>query len=169
MKHKEVWKRVRGFGGYEVSNFGRVKRRPRRVVIYYRGRAVQKREIKEKYLKPVSFRAKTFVTMYKGQRPMRVSLKKLVALYFLPETEYLGNNPGVIFKDGNPHNFKVSNLKWAVTRGRRPIPIVCLNNGKRFPSMKDACEYYSIDKGNMSKHLQGKRKFSNGLKFRIEK
>jgi hypothetical protein len=97
MKTEEVWKRVVGFPGYEVSSLGGVRS-------YLRPKVVT--------MKPsvtTNGRLQVILSNAGMKQPMRVH--RLVALHFLapdiPERWHVAHN------DGNPHNNAATNLRWA--------------------------------------------------------
>lgn len=93
---KEIWKPVKGFENYLVSNFGKVKRNDVELNPYIDA---------TKYSK---------VGLAQGNgKQKKFLLHRLVAEVFLPNPE---SKPEVNHIDGNKQNNCVSNLEW-VTRG----------------------------------------------------
>lgn len=68
------------------------------------------------------------------------------------EIEAIIEHSKVIGKNGNSKNAK---------------RIICLNDGKIFDCIKDACKFYEIDNGGLSRHLHKHKKYSHvgGLTF----
>ncbi len=88
---EEVWKIIKGFESYKVSNFGRVKSSIG----------------KEKILKPVINRGGYLSQKLNGKRFL---IHRLVANAFLENKE---NKPQVNHKDKNRQNNNLSNLEWS--------------------------------------------------------
>lgn len=108
---KEVFKTIPSFPDYQVSNFGRVKTKKRKLRYVH---AVTKRELYresvERFLK-VQFNKLTgykFHQLYKEKKMHNKPIHQLVADAFLSK----GNNEVINHKDGNKHNNCVENLEW---------------------------------------------------------
>jgi hypothetical protein len=175
---KEVWKDIKNYSGYRVSNLGRVKSFGFRKVI------IRKLGVdKNGYL---------VVCLYKNKGKKMVKVHRLVAQAFISNPE---NKPEVNHKDGNKQNNCVDNLEWATAsenqmhsynvldsvsrrqkigflmKGRFESlhpkwkgRIKC-SNGRIYSSAQKVCDILEIDQGNLSKVLNGKRKTVNGLIF----
>lgn len=109
---KEVWKEVKGFEDYVISNLGRVVSRQRKVRYTH---SVTKKEYfrttEEKFLK-VYINKRTgykFVQLYKDKKPKTYTIHRLVADNFI--NNILGNKV-VNHIDGNKHNNIATNLEW---------------------------------------------------------
>lgn len=102
----EIWKDVKGFSGYQVSNTGRVRSCIRggrygtqyceewhEVIPYKYG-------YKNRYLR---------VNLYKDGQMFSISVHQLVAENFIENSD---NKPFVCHKDDNPHNNSVNNLYY---------------------------------------------------------
>ena len=87
----EVWKRIKEFEDYEVSNYGNIRN----------GQKVFKRKKNKYYIQ---------IVLYMGGRKKRHLLHRLVAEYFLDNPQ---NKKTVNHKDGNKHNNHVDNLEWS--------------------------------------------------------
>lgn len=106
----EIWKKIKGFENYEISNLGRV-RRNECTIIYSNGQVCK---YKLKYLKLEKNKGNNLgfykrVTICVNNKPKRFLVHRLVAEYFIP-------NPNekrcVNHIDGNPSNNIISNLEW---------------------------------------------------------
>lgn len=91
-KQKEVWKRIKGFPAYEVSNRGNVRSG---------GRIMP--------AKPDVFTNRRSVILHNGKLKKNLRIARLVALHFIPNPE---NKPCVNHKDGNAANDCAENLEW---------------------------------------------------------
>lgn len=92
----ELWKPVPDYDGYQVSNFGRVKR------IYKNG--------KQRVLKPVLNRNGYLrICLSKGNEKKIFSIHRLVAQAFIPNPL---SKPQINHIDGNKLNNHVENLEW---------------------------------------------------------
>jgi len=109
---KEVWKSVKGFEDYLISNCGRVKTKSRRVRYVH---AVTKKEhfrtTEEKFLK-IYENHRTgykFIQLYKNKKSKNKTIHRLVCENFIKNPIELGY---VNHIDGNKHNNRVDNLEW---------------------------------------------------------
>lgn len=107
----EIWKEIKGFKDYEVSNLGSIRSKERKKK-YKSGRELHfKSKIKQQRPHPVNQFVMTDLIDDKGKR-RTVYPHKAVAQAFV-----LNDKPRkqkvVIHKDGNLNNNKADNLKWA--------------------------------------------------------
>ena len=106
IKEKEVWKDVKDFGGYKVSNNGRVKSLDRYVVdkngkrMFYNGIYLKQHVDKDGYLR---------VQLNKEGKGYNVGVHRLVLLAFVPNPE---NKPQVNHKNGIKNDNRLENLEW---------------------------------------------------------
>lgn len=108
---KEIFKIIPSFPDYEVSNFGRVRTKKRKIRYTH---SVTKnehfRETEERFLK-LHFNNLTgykFYQLYKDKKMKNKPVHHLVADAFLPKIEGLDY---INHKDGNKHNNILSNLE----------------------------------------------------------
>ena len=107
MEMVEIWRDVKGYEGYEVSNFGNV-------------RSYRKRNSKQFYETPHHIKANktgrcgSYLHFYASNEIGRVRLlvHRVVANAFL---DNLNGKPEVNHKDKNGHNNCVSNLEWVTS------------------------------------------------------
>lgn len=91
----EAWKPIRGFPGYEISNYGRIRSYLRKSPIILKPNSRP-----NGYLK---------VDLYRGGTSYTKSIHRLVAETFIPNPTGL---PVVNHKDENRFNNRVDNLEW---------------------------------------------------------
>lgn len=151
MSEEEIWKDVKGYEDlYEVSNFGRVKSKDRRVKVVHKSTFYK--NLKGKMLKPINTIGYDKVALCKEGRKKYHNIHRLVAEAFIPNEN---NLPIVNHKDESRNNNHVDNLEWCthqynITYGTAPsrkdkklsLPVVgthVLTGTKiTFPSMTEA-------------------------------
>jgi hypothetical protein len=108
----EIFKTIESYPDYEVSNYGRIRTKSRKVRYVH---ALTKKEhfrlTEHRFLK-VHLNTRTgykFCQLYKNKKMYNVTIHRLVAGCFL---ETNSNLNVVNHKDGNKHNNIVDNLEW---------------------------------------------------------
>lgn len=108
----EVFKTITEFPDYEVSNFGRIKTRARKIRYTHAQTGKELfRQSQSRFLK-VQYNGRTgykFCQLYKAKKMHNKSIHRLVAI------EFVGNPYGLDYVnhiDGNKHNNVFSNLEW---------------------------------------------------------
>lgn len=95
---EEIWKKIKEYPRYEVSNFGRIR------AIYIRGIKVNKilkpKKTKKGYLE---------ISLYRGNNHKSFRLHRVVAKLFIHNPN---NLPQVNHKNGNKLDNRVDNLEW---------------------------------------------------------
>lgn len=155
---KEVWKPIKDFPSYEVSNLGRIRNKNT-----HRIKATAKDN--DGYLKTTLIIAANGHKVYK-----RKTVHRLVAEAFLG-----GKHPDlqVNHKNGHKGDNRINNLEWVTSsenvkhaydaelrkpsggRGRiRPVKV--LETGIIYENLKDCADAIGSDSGNVSKCLHGK-------------
>lgn len=115
------------------------------------------------------------VNLSKDKTVKRVSVHRLVAEAFIPNP---GNLPAVDHIDGNKLNNSVENLQWITQsdntrkscKGKEklatPIPVICLETGKIYKSMKEAAAAHRIPSAIMSALVKGEYDHYHNLHFK---
>jgi hypothetical protein len=108
----EKFKTIKSFPDYEVSNFGRVRTKSRKVrFVHHITKNEHFRKTKERFL-TIQYNNRTgykFCQLYKNKKMYNLTIHSLVAECFLEKS--VGLNV-VNHKDGNKHNNVVENLEW---------------------------------------------------------
>lgn len=103
---EEIWKPIKGFSGYQVSNFGRVRTYDKVTYTAHHGaRYWRSRILAQKLRKDNCLR----VDLWRDGKPITHYVHKLVAEAFLGEAS---SDMTVNHKDGNRQNNHVDNLEW---------------------------------------------------------
>ena len=151
---EEIWRDIKGYEGlYKISSIGRVKSL-RNSHGNYREMCLKCRKNKKGYLN---------VSLNKDKKRFTYLVHRLVAEAFI---ENPNNYKEVNHKDENKQNNKVNNLEWCDceynnnygTRNKRHSEsikgskhpqarkVYCVTTGKKFNCIKEAAEYYHIDR-----------------------
>lgn len=164
---KEIWKDVKGFPGYQVSNLGRVKNVKKDVLLtphpskygYYH------------------------IGLYQNGVRKNLYIHRLVAEAFLDEP--LDNSLEIDHIDGCKENNKVTNLEW-VTRSENTkrafknglkepnkpstsIPVRIIETNEVFESARKCADAINGDKKNILLCARGNQQTHKGLHFEIAK
>ena len=165
---EEEWRDIKGYEGkYQVSNLGRVKS------------LGNNKSKKEKILKHINSCGYSNVNLYKNGKKKPFLVHRLVAMHFI---ENPNNYSQVNHKDENPTNNRVDNLEWCTheynlnygTRNKRTSEsmkgkykgsknpasrkVQCITTGKKFNTVKEAGEYYFVNKVSITQCCRGNYK-----------
>ena len=151
----EEWKRIKDYEDYEISNFGRIKSYKQDK----NGKITLGNKDKKGYLTK---------TLYNKDGCKTFKVHRLVAQAFIPNPN---NLPQINHKDENKTNNNVKNLEWCTnkynlnygTRNKRAAKtmgkkVVCVATGEIFNGIREASRKYNIDRSDISKCCQEKRK-----------
>ena len=155
----EIWKTIKDYEQYKVSNLGNVKR--------------------NKILKQNTRVGYFAVNLCKNGKMKTLQVHRLVAQAFIPNPN---NLPQVNHKDGNKKNNKVENLEWcsakynvrhAIKTGLKNFKSISkrvnqLKNGiviNTFNSINEIERLYGFGSSNICKSLKGKIKQAYGYEW----
>lgn len=174
---KGIWKNIKDFEIYQVSNLGNVRR-------YNKANEYDKRIKKYTYLKfQTTKRGYLQVSLYKNGKQYRKTIHRLVAETFIPNyNNYSQVNHINEIKSDN----KVENLEWCdnwynshfgnhIENARighfKKINQYDLNNNfiKQWNSIIEASNTLKIDTSSISKVCKNKRKTAGGYVWKYER
>lgn len=176
---KEIWKPIKNFDNYLISNYGNVKSLSRTIKAP-RGRT---RVIPERILKPGKIHhGYCVVVLSNSQHTSTMRVHRLVAEAFLPNPN---NFPMVNHKDENTSNNCVDNLEWCTAKYNtnygtgiyrrsksksKPIIQLGIDNSiiKNWASAKEAAIELGLQPGNISRCCKGTRKQAYGFIWRYK-
>lgn len=110
MERKEIWKDIKGFEGYQVSNLGNIRTYNKITYTERHGvRHWKSRILKQKWCKATRSKNRydARVDLWKEGKPYTFLVARLVATTFLGESDLTVNHI-----DGNPANNELSNLEF---------------------------------------------------------
>lgn len=172
----EIWKDVKGFDGYEISNLGNIKRNGR-------------------LLKLSAWNQYKTIRLRTESNEKTVYIHRLVAMAFIPNPE---NKPMINHIDGNKLNNTVSNLEWCTRQEneihawkhglkeriretakenlkiarmhvhtKKPVTQMTLDGKviKLWDSASDVMKEIGIDASGITKCCKGKLKKTGGYKW----
>jgi hypothetical protein len=169
----EKWRDIPGFDNYEISSFGRVRRKES----YFIRTDGRIRLFKEKILSACYNKGYIFVHLQKTGYGKKYPVHRLVATSFIDNPSSLAQ---VNHKNGIRDDNRIENLEWVTneensrhsrwvlgkdTGIQNRIPIRCLNNGEIYTSSREAAKKLGISYWGISKVLKKKCKQAYGYKF----
>lgn len=171
LENKEVWKDIKGYEGYQISNYGRVWSA--------KSQRILKGGINNSGYHFVQMKAK-------NGKFKREYIHRLVAMAFIPNPD---NLPQVNHKDEDKANNNVENLEWCThkynqnygTKIERQVKnrtyaklgqhsqareVLCIELGIVFNCAKSATIKLGIDNSDIGKACRGKLKTAGGYHWR---
>ena len=160
----EIWKKIKGFENYEISNLGRVKS----------NNLKKEKILKFRITKTGYYR----VMLQKNCFKKELLVHRLVAEAFIPNKE---NKKEVNHIDLNKSNNRVENLEWTTRseniahsylngRNKKGKKIIRLSSPiVVYDSIKIASIENNVSESSISQNLRGISKFSNGYKYKYLK
>lgn len=159
------WKEVKGYSNYEVSSEGDIRNK----------------ETKQLITPHINKTGYYSLKLYQDHKPYTKMVHRLVAVTFMGESDLEVNHI-----DGNKTNNRVSNLEYVShsenikhayklglitihTPKQQGKRVRCLTNGKVYESIHDASNKLAIDRHEIRKVCNGKRKSAKGFCFVFEK
>ena len=177
MANNEIWKEIKGFPYYEVSNMGNVRSIDRVVTKKNNVKA----NIKSIQLTPqISAKGYVCVPLYKNHKIKMARIHRLVAKEFIPNPN---NLPQVNHIDGIKTNNCVENLEWCDNRHNQlhAMKLGLINRSKKvtqlsidgepikqWNSILEASKTLHIDNSHIGQVCCGKRKTAGGYKWKCE-
>ena len=152
----EYWKQIKGYSHLFISRDGKIW-----TATYNR------------LLKPyITNRGYLNIGLNKDKVVKSVGVHRLVAEAFIPNPD---NLPCVDHIDGNKLNNCVENLQWishsdntrkaCIGKDRRARPVICIETGKVFKTIKAANQEYHIPEAVLSAVVRGEYPSYHGLHF----
>lgn len=166
---EEIWKPVKGYDAYEVSNMGRVRSLYKYKFIKGKYRKIEKVH----YLKGAdNGHGYKYVTVCDSGKHKRLYVHRMVADAFLANPN---NLPQINHKDENKANNNVANLEWCDSQYNmdysfsKAVEQIDMKTGEivaSFKSSKEAGRQTGFSSGNISQACNGIWRYYNGYYWR---
>ena len=163
LENNEIWKDIKGYPDYQISNLGRVWSKKSQIYL------------KTQKNNSGYFQVTLFAINGKSKREL---VHRLVALTFVDNPN---NYPCVNHKDENKENNSASNLEWCdrsynINYGSRNEkagkkigkPVKCIETGIIYNSGKEAAKALGTTPDIISKVLHNKSRYKTANGFHIE-
>ena len=187
---KEIWKQIKNYENYEISNFGNVRN------TIFKNNKIQKKQIHLLKIN-ISKKNRCTIRLYKNGIKKAFSIHRLVMETFNPNRNNFKyrefENPIEIkldkleinHKDGNPKNNHIDNLEWSTKKyndyhayinGLSPLkkyneskykPII-RNDGKKYKNSYDASKDLNVSVCSIRDVLKGRIKTCKGYTFKYD-
>jgi len=154
----EVWKTIKEFEKYEVSNYGNIRNK-----------------IKNTLLKiSITPDGYQYLNLTKNKKQYTFRVHRIVAIAFI---ENIYNKPTVNHINGIKTNNIVKNLEWATRKEQSQHclklglyncfkrKVVCIKTGHTFESAVLAAKYFNINKITLTAKLNGNRNNNTSLRY----
>lgn len=168
----EEWIDIPGWEGkYQISSFGRIKS--------LRFNGGKKQKILKCTYDVRGYECISFRIGGTGSKQKHFMVHRLVAKMFIPNPQ---EKPFVNHKDGNRKNNRAYNLEWVTKEENErhkiyvlgsisgtcipPKKIICVETGKKYPSISKAAKAVGVSQGAISNALCGRTKTSSGFHWR---
>ena len=154
----EIWKKIKGFENYEVSNYGNVRN------------IINLKQLKQS-ITPDGY---CYLNLFKNKKQFTFRVHRLVAIAFIPNKE---NKPTVNHINAIKTDNKLSNLEWATRKEQSQHclklglnnsfkrKVICLETNIIFESAVLAAKHYNINKATLTAKLNGNRKNNTKLRY----
>lgn len=176
MKQVEIWKQIKDYPNYEVSNLGNVRSRQRKVT-QLGHKNVYTRIMQGKMLKPrLQNSGYLIVWLSQDGKTKPFTIHRLVAAAFVE-----GSGNDVNHKDGNKLNNWAENLEWVtrsenITHAYRVLKrvkhqqkaVICIETGEHFASMREASKQKGVNAISIGHCLAGRNKTAGGFTWKRE-
>ncbi len=123
----EIWKSIKNYKDYQISNLGRVKSLPRKNRL---NELILKLDTHKQGYKRIGLR--------KNNKTKKFLVSRLVAIHFIAN---INNLPEVNHKDGNKSNNKSNNLEWITSKGNS---IHAIKNKLRIMLKGEKCSWSKL-------------------------
>lgn len=153
---KEVWKVIKDFPNYQVSNYGMIRNGKT-------GNILKPLLNKDDYY---------YVDLYNEPRkPVHKRIHRLVA------DAFLGPHPNLVVNhiDGDKHNNNLSNIEWVTPEENSRLasetglyktkPVKIIETGDIFRSVRECADYLNVHPSDINHVITGQRKSIRGFHF----
>lgn len=154
---KEVWKDIKGYDGYRISNLGRV-------FSTKSNKYLSQSVVGQGYLR---------VYLWAGDKQKGELVHRLVAIHFLDNPNHF---PQVHHIDENKQNNRIDNLAWVSAKDNMNAgtlqerkakacekAIKCIEKNQIFESTKKAAQELGLHASNLTSCLRGRQKTCGGF------
>lgn len=160
----EIWKKIDGFPGYEISNLGRV-----RCFRNFNGKITNKYRILNPIINKDDY---YYVDLYHDRKQVHKRIHRLVLDSFVgPRPDLVANHI-----NGDKHDNRLENLEWVTAKENSTIaarkqslyktkPLRIIETGEVFRSIRECAEAINYPAPDISNCLSGNKYSIQGLHF----